>query len=408
MAARTIPAEAKMKLRLPVLSLFLASAALVSTIGTSHAQVALKATEEITGGGRACATPTPTAEEGAALDNAVNAWLKQPYHTFAGGQIKVAFHVIYNTNGTGNIPQSQIDAQIQTLNQEYSSMGFSFVLSSVDRTASRKWFGMVPGGAEKSAKQALAIDPAHRLNVYTCSPGQNLLGWSYFPNSYPENSYMHGVVFHYASVPGGALSAYNEGETLTHEVGHYLGLYHTFQGGCTAPGDYVDDTPYEASAYTGGQCSLQRDTCPSAGLDPISNYMDYSYDACMTNFTAGQKARMQALTPQYRPSLLNAAARALDVASVRPAVTGATLSFRGAVPNPSSGAATVEYALSRTGNVSLRLYSVSGRLVSTIDQGEKEAGPHSVSFAGRALAAGTYFAVLNAEGQRLTRTIILQ
>jgi hypothetical protein len=393
-----------MKLRLPVLSLLLA----LSTIGTSDAQVARKATEDFNGDGRGCGTPAPTIEEGAALESAVSAWLKQPNHTFAGGQIKVAFHVISNTNGTGNIPQSQIDAQIQTLNTEYASMGFSFVLSSVDRTSNRKWFGMVPGGAEKLAKQALAIDPAHRLNVYTCSPGQNLLGWAYFPNSYPENSSMHGVVIHYASVPGGALSAYNEGETLTHEVGHYLGLYHTFEGGCNGNGDFISDTPAEASAYTGGNCSLQRDTCPSPGLDPISNYMDYSYDACLTNFTNGQKTRMQAITPQYRPSLLNAAARALDVASVRPAVTAATLSFRGAVPNPSAGAATIEYALSRTGNVSLRLYSVSGRLVSTIDQGTKDAGPHSVSFAGRSLAAGTYFAVLSAEGQRLTRTIILQ
>jgi hypothetical protein len=89
-------------------------------------------------------------------------------------------------------------------------------------------------------------------------------------------------------------------------------------------------------------------------------------------------------------------------------VAGASLSFRGAVPNPSSGAATLEYSLSRPGNVSLKLYSVSGRLVSTIDQGAKDAGPHSVSFAGRSLAAGTYFAVLDAEGRRLTRTIILQ
>ena len=131
-----------MKLRLPALSLLFASAALISIVGTSQAQVALKATEDITGGGRNCGTPLPTSEEGAALESAVSAWLKQPNHTFAGGQIKVAFHVISNTNGTGNIPQSQIDAQIQTLNQEYSSMGFSFVLSSVDRTASRRWFGL--------------------------------------------------------------------------------------------------------------------------------------------------------------------------------------------------------------------------------------------------------------------------
>jgi hypothetical protein len=97
------------------------------------------------------------------------------------------------------------------------------------------------------------------------------------------------------------------------------------------------------------------------------------------------------------------------IAMVRPAVSATSvLSFRGAVPNPSHGGTTLEYSLPRAGAVSLRLYSVSGRLVSTIDQGAKEAGSHSVSFAGRSLAAGTYFAVLNAEGQRLTRTIILQ
>jgi hypothetical protein len=380
------------------LPLLLASLLAVSTM--AHAKP---------GQGRGCGTPAPLPEEGVALQSAVRAYLKQPNHTFAGGQIKVAFHVIYNVNGEGNVPQSQLEAQIATLNREYRQMGFSFVLASVDRTQSKQWFDLASPGTEKAAKKVLAIDPAHRLNVYTCSPGHDLLGWAYYPNSFPEDSYMHGVVIHYASVPGGALSDYNLGQTLTHEVGHYLGLYHTFQGGCTEPGDFIDDTPAEASPYFGADCGIARDTCPSPGLDPITNFMDYSVDACLTVFTGDQKARMQALTAQYRPSLFNPAARAYDIAAVHPAVVaGASLSFRGAVPNPSSGAATLEYSLSRPGNVSLKLYSVSGRLVSTIDQGAKDAGPHSVSFAGRSLAAGTYFAVLDAEGRRLTRTIILQ
>ncbi len=402
-----------MKFRLLPLSAVLASSLLVASVfsGTSQAQTPPRQmTEDNAGGGRACATPEPDLAEASALSAAVNSWLKQS-HTQAGGQIKVAFHVIYNpTTGEGNIPDSQIAAQIQTINTEYASAGFSFVLASTDRTGNSKWFGMTPGTRnEKLAKQTLAVDIPHRLNIYTCSPGQSLLGWSYFPNSYPEGDWHHGVVFHYGSVPGGYLTAYNEGETLTHEIGHYLGLYHTFQGGCTAPGDYVDDTPYEASAYTGGQCSLQRDTCPAPGLDPISNYMDYSYDICMTNFSVGQHARMQALTPQYRPSLLNAAARAMDLASVRPAVveTGA-VAFAGAMPNPSHGGTTLEYSLPRTAPISLRLYNVSGRLIATVDSGVKEAGAHRVSFAGRGLAVGTYFAVLAVDGQKYTRTVILQ
>ena len=391
----------------------LAVAALLSTLFAASA-LAQTVTplrvpgEEGAAGGRECGTPVPSMSEMQQI--AMQLGNNPPSTLAVGGQIKVAWHVISN-GSTGNIPQSQIDAQIAELNKAYSGFyggvntGYTFVLSSVDRTSNGKWFTMTPGSRnERNAKQALDVDVAHRLNIYSCAPGQNLLGWAYFPNSYPENDWHHGVVIHYGSVPGGYLTPYNLGGTADHEVGHYLGLYHTFQGGCAAPGDYVADTPDQATATSG--CPTGKNTCATAGDDPIHNYMDYSNDACYTEFTAGQDVRMDQMVPTYRPSLLNAA-----VAQRGPSVEASkalvgTMSFR-VGPNPFKNVANFAISLPKSGPVSLKVYNVLGQHVATVAEGDMTAGEHTATFKAGRIPAGMYYAVLRADGQTFRRSIVL-
>jgi len=230
--------------------------------------------------------------------------------------VPVTFHVIRKnaTADGGDLPQAQVNAQIDVLNAAYQSSGFRFALVSTTRTTESSWFNMASAGPSRpryergSAKEhkmkgALYQGGPRTLNIYTASLGKQVLGWSYFPSEFVGGKararYLDGVVVDYRSLPGGSLSPYNEGDTATHEIGHWLGLFHTFQNGCAAPGDFVDDTAYEASPAFG--CPIGRDTCGAQpGADPISNFMDYSQDSCMSSFTPGQGERMRTTWAAYR------------------------------------------------------------------------------------------------------------
>jgi hypothetical protein len=218
-----------------------------------------------------------------------------------GGTVNVYFHVINKGTGlsNGDITGQQIQDQIRVLNDGYAGTGWSFVLAGTDRTTNATWYTMGPGtAAESQAKSALRLGTADDLNIYSANPGGGLLGWATFPSSYASAPSKDGVVLLYTSLPGGTAVPYDEGDTATHEVGHWMGLYHTFQGGCAKTGDSVSDTPAERSAAYG--CPSGRDTCSTAGPDPIDNYMDYTDDACMWVFTPNQDTRMDSMFSAYR------------------------------------------------------------------------------------------------------------
>jgi hypothetical protein len=227
-----------------------------------------------------------------------------PPVTTTGGTIDVYFHVINNgsTIALGNIPDSQITNQISVLNAAFASTGWSFNLVSTDRTTNATWYTCSGGTCESQMKNALRQGTADDLNLYSNNMGGGLLGWATFPSSYSNNPKLDGVVILSSSMPGGSAAPYNLGDTATHEVGHWMGLYHTFQGGCarqTSGGDAVADTPAEKSAAFG--CPTGRDTCANlAGLDPITNFMDYTDDSCMNTFSSAQDTRMDQQFSVYR------------------------------------------------------------------------------------------------------------
>lgn len=215
-----------------------------------------------------------------------------------GAAVSTWFHVITDgSNGDADVTDQEIAAQLAVLNEHYMGSGFSFVQAGITRTTNANWYAM-SGSGETQAKSALRKGGKETLNIYIAGIGGGLLGWATFPSSYANAPLNDGVVMLNASLPGGSAAPYDLGLTAVHEVGHWLGLYHTFQGGCSKTGDYVSDTPPEKSAAFG--CPMGRDTCPAGGLDPVENFMDYTDDACMWAYTPGQAERMKSQWAAFR------------------------------------------------------------------------------------------------------------
>lgn len=233
-------------------------------------------------------------------------------------EIETYIHIIMDENGIGAITDEMVQDQMKVLNDAYGgrpttfgdvcghsvppsgvNTEFSFKLMGTTRTENSELFHTWNTKLERKMKALLREGDCSTLNIYY-NNGGGWLGYSTFPNECSEDMIMDGVVAVFSSVPGSERNPYDRGFVATHEVGHWLGLYHTFEGSCK-DGDGLSETPAERSAASG--CPEGRNSCLlNPGDDPIYNFMDYTYDCCMSQFVEGQDSLMRDFWNMYRGS----------------------------------------------------------------------------------------------------------
>ena len=224
--------------------------------------------------------------------------------------IPVVVNVLYRT-AAENISAAQIQSQIDVLNEDFAATNadynltstyntvksgdtkIRFVLDQVVRKQTNKTSWNTNDAMKKNNRGGISpTSPTTKLNLWVCNMGGGILGYAQFPGG-PSST--DGVVCDNNAVGrvGTAAAPFNKGRTATHEVGHWLNLRHIW-GDASCGNDQVGDTPLHNTANYGCPAAGHKSTCSGAPVEMTMNYMDYTDDACMYMFSAGQKTRMQA------------------------------------------------------------------------------------------------------------------
>lgn len=271
-------------------------------------QQRFKNQEEFIKTGCRCATPIPNDAQIERVAKALRAYRVTGAREVESAVVNVKFtHIVNGAQGT--ISEQQRVDQVAILNAAFDSHGIRFVYdpTTVTQVNNSSWFRMdIDSAAERAAKTALHVDPQRNLNFYTAALDGSLLGWATFPSELAGDPAMDGVVILDAAMPGGAGAPYNLGATAVHEVGHWLGLFHTFEprGTCDVINDAVEDTVAHRNPDFGTPAPGSVLGCDGVSPSPVKNFMNYTDDNWMDHFTEGQGIRMREQVGVFRAELI--------------------------------------------------------------------------------------------------------
>lgn len=341
--------------------------------------------------------------------------------------IPVVVHVVYRT-GDQNISDAQILSQIEVLNEDYRALNdldpvlpnFSGLIADLEITfclASRDPWGQPTNGITRTQtpKDDIGLlsdvhytnlagqdawDPERYLNIWVADLGGNFIGRASFPGQGLLSE--DGVVIDptvFGTIGSAAGSApYHLGRTTTHEIGHYFDLLHVWGSGspsCSGA-DQVADTPSTSDNYLNDCPESLVITCGSA--DMYTNFMYYTDDACMAQFTPGQKARVWNTLSGFRSGLLASDGCQPVAAEEVPENAFAVNIF----PSPARDWVQVEWAGSAT---HLRVYDFAGRLLADLSPASTA---QSAQWDCSAWPAGVYWAQVHTDRGRLSRVFVVQ